>query len=111
MPSLQTARCRLAQAMQKTIRKGLTMSCSKTDRDSGMGRPSGSVSNDLTRTLSSKELARLITVGMIEIPKDLNPEEFRELLIELRRLRQQRFIRLIAESIARDIQSQKHSTQ
>jgi hypothetical protein len=33
------------------------------------------------------------------------------LLIELRRLRQQRFIRLIAESIARDIQSQKHSTQ
>jgi hypothetical protein len=26
-------------------------------------------------------------------------------------LRQERFIRLIAESIARDIQSQKHSTQ
>jgi hypothetical protein len=97
--------------MQKTIRKGLAMSCSKTERESGMGLPSGSVSNDLTRTLSSKELARLITVGMIEIPKDLHPEGFRELLIELRRLRQERFIRLIAESIARDIQSQKHSTQ
>lgn len=45
----------------------------------------------------------LVATGEAPLPQDLQPDEFRTVLLEVARLRRERLVRLVARAIARDL--------
>lgn len=45
----------------------------------------------------------LVATGEAPLPQELQPDEFRNLLLEVARLRRERLVRLVARAIARDL--------
>lgn len=84
---------------------------SRSSQNNHPTRGPGEETHEKRSTEQLRRLGALAAIGKIALPIDLSRSESQEALSEIARLRRQRLIEFICESIADDIHQTGHSKQ